>query len=141
MDHTDAPCEWQLRPDEPWEAVAEASEIRRVLTQPHQLQARSRATQTNASEQLAGSAELLECSRVTHRRAMMSHVHNRRETTTPPVSAPPLVCPARDQPLKNVKSSIGGVSIRRQEQWDYLECSGGCSTFQYRRRTRKLRRV
>lgn len=117
-----------------------ASEVRRVLTHTHEWRA-WRATQTKVSEQLARSAERLERSGATHRRAMMSHVHNRRETTTPPVSGPPLVCPACDQPLKYVKSYVGGVSIRHQEQWDYLECSSGCGTFQYRHRTRKLRRV
>jgi hypothetical protein len=39
------------------------------------------------------------------------------------------------------RSHIGGVSERNSEQWDYYECPSGCGTFQYRQRTRKLRRV
>lgn len=118
-----------------------ASEIWSVITQPSGLRARLRATPTKASEPPARSAQLLERSRATHRRAMMSHVHDRRETTSPPVESPALVCPTCDQPLKYVKSFVGGVSIRHPEQWDYLECAGGCGTFEYRHRTRTLRRT
>ena len=64
-----------------------------------------------------------------------------RDTTEPPTAAPELVCPTCDQPLKYLKSHVGGVSARHAEQWDYYECAGGCRTFQYRQRTRKLRRV
>jgi DNA-binding response OmpR family regulator len=74
-------------------------------------------------------------------RLMLSRSHRRHDTTEPPVSPPTLVCPMCEQPLQYVKSHIGGVSVRHQEQWDYFECAGGCGTFQYRQRTRKLRRV
>jgi hypothetical protein len=37
-------------------------------------------------------------------------------------------------------SHVGGVSQRHPEQWDYYRCSA-CGRFQYRQRTRKLRRV
>ncbi len=72
---------------------------------------------------------------------MLSRAYDRHDTTEPPVAPPALVCPSCDQPLRYVKSHIGGVSVRHQEQWDYFECEGGCGTFQYRQRTRKLRRV
>jgi len=65
----------------------------------------------------------------------------RHYTSTPPVPAPTLLCPICDQPLRYTQSYMGGVSAKHAEQWDYFECSGGCGTFQYRQRTRKLRRV
>jgi len=43
--------------------------------------------------------------------------------------------------LKYLHSHIGGVSARHSEQWDYFECPGACGTFQYRERTRRLRKV
>ncbi len=60
---------------------------------------------------------------------------------TPPIVPPPLVCPACDRPLQYVRSHVGGVSARLSEQWDYYTCHGACGTFQYRQRTRRLRRV
>ena len=52
-----------------------------------------------------------------------------------------LVCPNCDRPLQYVRSHVGGVSARLSEQWDYYTCHGACGTFQYRQRTRRLRRV
>lgn len=43
-------------------------------------------------------------------------------------------------PLQYERSHIGGVSHVHAEQWDDYECAA-CGTFQYRQRTRKLRRV
>jgi CheY-like chemotaxis protein len=63
-----------------------------------------------------------------------------RVTTSPP--APPLAdltCPLCGLPLTYVWSHTGGVSTR-PEQWDEFLCSGACGTFEYRHRTRKLRR-
>ncbi len=75
------------------------------------------------------------------RRVLLSRTHVRHDTTEPPIPAPTLVCPSCDQPLKYLRSHVGGVSARHSEQWDYYECGAGCGTFQYRQRTRKLRRV
>jgi CheY-like chemotaxis protein len=75
------------------------------------------------------------------RRTMLSRAHRRGDTTTPPMPPPALVCPACDQPLRYLTSHLGGVSARHPEQWDDYDCAGGCGTFQYRQRTRKLRRV
>ena len=75
------------------------------------------------------------------RRTMLSRAYLRGDTTTPSISPPALVCPVCDQPLRYVKSHVGGVSARHAEQWDDYECTAGCGTFQYRQRTRKLRRV
>lgn len=56
--------------------------------------------------------------------------------------APPLVsCPSCDMRLRYIRSHVGGVGKFRHEQWDYFECTAGCGTFQYRQRTRKLRKV
>jgi predicted RNA-binding Zn-ribbon protein involved in translation (DUF1610 family) len=38
------------------------------------------------------------------------------------------------------QSHIGGVSAKHPEQWDDFICPT-CGTFEYRHRTRKLRRV
>lgn len=72
---------------------------------------------------------------------MLSRAHPRRYTTEPPVPPPVVVCPSCDQPLRYTRSHIGGVSERHAEQWDYFKCPAGCGTFQYRQRTRKLRRM
>jgi two-component system chemotaxis response regulator CheY len=73
------------------------------------------------------------------RRKTLSKSHARFETTTPPVPAPALRCPLCDQPLTYERSHVGGVSDRHAEQWDDYVCAT-CGAFQYRQRTRKLRR-
>jgi len=75
------------------------------------------------------------------RNRFMVDAHRRFETRTPPILPPPLVCPTCDRPLQYVRSHVGGVSARLSEQWDYYRCHGACGTFQYRQRTRRLRRV
>jgi CheY-like chemotaxis protein len=67
----------------------------------------------------------------------------RREqfVTRQPASTPPeLRCPSCDRLLQYDRSHIGGVGTYTAEQWDYFVCAQ-CGTFQYRHRTRKLRRV
>jgi hypothetical protein len=92
-------------------------------------------------DHIARAEQLLKDSRGHLRRPTFSRAHIRHQTTEPPVAPPALVCPQCDQLLRYQRSHIGGVSARHVEQWDYYECSGGCGTFQYRQRTRKLRRV
>jgi len=77
----------------------------------------------------------------TRRSRFLVAAHRRFETSTPPIVPPPLVCPNCDRPLQYVRSHVGGVSARLSEQWDYYTCHGACGTFQYRQRTRRLRRV
>jgi len=67
--------------------------------------------------------------------------HRRFETSTPPIAPPPLRCPSCYRELQYVRSHIGGVSARLSEQWDYYICPNACGSFQYRERTRRLRRV
>jgi CheY-like chemotaxis protein len=77
----------------------------------------------------------------TSKRAMLSRVHRRGDTTEPPTTPPALICPKCDQVLRYLRSHVGGVSARHPEQWDYFECPAGCGTFQYRERTKKIRKV
>jgi hypothetical protein len=116
------------------------TEIQRLLTLSKELRDRAHSVRGRITEQFAKSNELLERSRKTHRVAL-SRAHQRHDTTTPPLAPPTLVCPACDQPLVYQRSHVGGVSARNSEQWDYFECPQGCGTFQYRERTRKLRKV
>jgi CheY-like chemotaxis protein len=118
-----------------------ASAIQRLLHPSQELGARANTVFGKLGEPLARSEEVLEQVRSTRRHVMLCRTLNRRETTTPPQAVPSVVCPVCDQPLRYTKSHIGGVSERHQEQWDYYECAVGCGTFQYRQRTRKLRRV
>jgi two-component system, cell cycle response regulator DivK len=75
------------------------------------------------------------------RRRALSRIYARQETTTPPAQPPDLICPVCERPLAYSRSHVGGVSERHREQWDYYECANGCGRFQYRARTRKLKRV
>jgi len=76
-----------------------------------------------------------------HRHTVLARAHRRFETTTPPIPPPDLLCPSCDGPLNYEKSYIGGVSTHHREQWDYYTCVRACGTFQYRQRTRKVRRL
>jgi CheY-like chemotaxis protein len=64
----------------------------------------------------------------------------RGDTIVPPIKPPPLRCTECGDPLKYLRSHLGGVSIKHSEQWDYFECRT-CGIFEYRARTRKIRRV
>ena len=70
-----------------------------------------------------------------------SKAHLRAQTTTPPAPPPQLTCPSCDRQLTYEHSHVGGVSRRHAEQWDAYTCPAGCGTWEYRQRTRKLRRV
>ena len=118
-----------------------AAEMGRVLSQSRELRARARAAQQQIAAQVARSNELIARSHATVRRVMLSHTHQRCETKAPPTPPPALICPGCDQPLRYVKSHLGGVSERQPEQWDYFDCMQGCGRFQYRPRTRRVRRV
>ena len=74
------------------------------------------------------------------RRAASVEVRSRFTATTP--ARPPfsLICPKCERPLTYHRSHIGGVNDRHLEQWDYYTCPV-CGVFQYRQRTRSLRRV
>jgi CheY-like chemotaxis protein len=66
--------------------------------------------------------------------------HHRFVTNTPPLRPPAATCPTCDRLLIYERSCVGGVNSQDVEQWDYYRCPTGCGTFQYRQRTRLLRR-
>jgi hypothetical protein len=94
-----------------------------------------------SSLQIARAESTIEISNAAPRRTMLSRVHARHDTIDPLALPPSLVCSTCDQPLRYLRSHVGGVSVRHPEQWDYFECVAGCGAYQYRPRTRKLRRV
>lgn len=126
-----------VKPCLPETLIAEAA---RLIEQSQALRERSGEERGKIPGHLADSDRLIEQSPATTRR-MMSRTHVRGETDLPPAIPPELVCPGCDRPLEYKSSQVGGVSARNAEQWDYFTCPGGCGMFQYRQRTRKLRKV
>jgi CheY-like chemotaxis protein len=122
----------------PCKAETLGAEIGRLLDQSSALRERARAAREKTRQQLDAAGSVT--ARTAPRRTMLSRAHARHDTTTPPAVPPTLVCPSCERQLRYLRSHIGGVSVRHQEQWDYFECPGGCGTFQYRERTRKLRK-
>jgi len=121
-----------------------AAEIRRLLCQSYELRERARALRAKVDVQLARASDLLDLSHaaaVAARRPILSRSLHRGDTTTPTLAPPALRCPDCDGALQYLHSSIGGVNIKLQEQWDYFECPNACGRFQFRQRTRRLRRV
>jgi len=117
------------------------AEIARLVEKSYALRARSAAAHDVAARQIERSTELGARSTEHAKRLKLSKMHQRHETTTPLLAPPTLVCPDCDKALDYRRSFIGGVSARHAEQWDYYECSNGCGSYQYRERTRKLRKV
>jgi len=74
------------------------------------------------------------------RRTLQVRAHERFVTRQPPLAPPSLRCPSCDSFLVYDRSHVGGVSARNQEQWDYFVCAT-CGSFEFRQRTRKLRRT
>ncbi len=115
-------------------------EARRLISPATERHARAAVpAQKGAAE--VDRAEQLNERLIRIRSRMLNHAYDRHDTTTPPVAPPALVCPQCDRPLVYRRSHIGGVSVKHPEQWDYFECPHNCGTFQYRERTRKLRKV
>jgi CheY-like chemotaxis protein len=112
---------------------------RRLLDEVKDLRGHGAATEARA----AGPSEISE-SALAHfgqrRRTVLVKAHSRFTTMTPATPPASLICPLCDRPLAYDRSHIGGVSDRQREQWDYYMCNS-CGAFQYRQRTRKLRRV
>jgi len=117
-----------------------ALEVARVLQTARGLQARGVAVHERAATQISRAKTLVTQARET-KRHVLSRAHQRHDTITPTITPPVLVCPQCDQVLAYKRSHVGGVSARHAEQWDYFECPTGCGSFQYRERTRKLRKV
>jgi CheY-like chemotaxis protein len=117
------------------------AEIARVLDLSVELRERARRIRAKSVEQVGRATALIERIDVSRIHMTLARAHDRRDTAHPPIAPPPLVCPSCDLALRYQRSHIGGVSARHSEQWDYYDCPNGCGTFQYRQRTRKLRRV
>jgi DNA-binding response OmpR family regulator len=115
-------------------------EMRQLLRRSRELRTQGLLLRGRLAEQLAKSQQLK--ARIeTQRQRALSKMLVRYETMAPPLPPPELVCPSCDRVLMYQKSHLGGVSERHTEQWDYFSCQVGCGTFQYRHRTRKIRRM
>jgi two-component system, chemotaxis family, chemotaxis protein CheY len=75
------------------------------------------------------------------RRTLLKNRFPRVSTTTPPRQPPDLWCSTCDRPLNYQRSFVGGVSQQQSEQWDEYTCASSCGFFEYRHRTRKVRRA
>jgi CheY-like chemotaxis protein len=116
-------------------------EIKQLLLKAQVLQDEARQVRSESEHAQIERDRVLESTERARKRVMLNHVHGRHVTTEPPSPPPALVCPNCCEPLRYMKSYIGGVSARHPEQWDYFECRTGCGAFQYRHRTRKLRQI
>ena len=110
-----------------------------VLAPGGQILDRSQVLTRKASDQVAATQALLD--RAATQRMTLKKAHHRGDTTTPPSAPPELRCELCDGNLDYVRSHIGGVSIKNPEQWDYYVCPASCGHFEYRVRTRKLRKA
>jgi DNA-binding response OmpR family regulator len=117
------------------------TEIRRLLTQTGAVRGRTRAARDQVAEQLKKAAELIETA--SSQRRSLEQRNARYATSTPPFRPPTLVCPVCRIPLRYEQSQIGGVSTHQTEQWDRFRCTAAtsCGAFEYRHRTRKLRKT
>jgi DNA-binding response OmpR family regulator len=115
--------------------------LRALVQRSAEVRSGARGVQLTAHQQLDHADEVLSRAVHTLHRHSLKKAHQRGDTINPPLAPPTLVCPSCDRPLTYRRSHIGGVSSRHSEQWDYFECENGCGTFQYRTRTRKLRKV
>jgi CheY-like chemotaxis protein len=117
------------------------SEMRRCLEMSRALKKRAATAQLHADEQPVSSTSMPEKTRPVGTRVPLSRTFKRHSTITPPSPPPALVCPSCDTRLEYQDSHIGGVSEHHREQWDYYACPAHCGRFQYRQRTRKLRKL
>jgi CheY-like chemotaxis protein len=126
-----------LKPTAPDSLVREA---RRLLATPRALRGPSSLTREQSTMHQEQSTDVLTPSK-TQRGISHAKAHQRFTTTSPPMAPPVLCCPSCDRALKYERSHVGGVSDHHPEQWDYFVCPSGCGAFQYRQRTRRVRRV
>jgi two-component system chemotaxis response regulator CheY len=114
------------------------SEVQRLVVQSEALRERSAAARAKAAKQMDKASDLLAKSE--QQRRIPARVRVPYVTTTPPEPPPELTCPSCRAPLTYKRSHIGGVS-NHAEQWDEYVCRASCGNFQFRHRTRELRRV
>lgn len=113
------------------------SEIRQLLTDSNDGRDASPGTKTgDARTQRPANTTVPGQGRRGNRMRALSGI----KTTSPPDLPPALMCPSCDCRLTYEHSHVGGVSAHQSEQWDRYMCLR-CGVFQYRHRTRELRRV
>ncbi len=119
------------------------AEMRRLLDASAQLRARATNIRGTLADQMKRADQAVARSReVMARYSSLSP----RMARVPPrtfsemVEPPPLVCPSCDRQMIYVRSHFGGVG-KTHERWDYFQCPNACGDYQYRVRTRKLRKV
>src|SRR5262245_1770483 len=120
------------------------AEAQRLLARSRELRMRGAAALDAAVKHTLRATELIDASRsnaLKARRLIVNRARDRNVPTNPALQPPSLQCPDCDLPLRYVRSHMGGASVKHAEQWDYFECPGCTSTFQYRHRTRRLRKV
>jgi CheY-like chemotaxis protein len=115
-------------------------ETRRLLAHAHEIGKRAEISREKSAIEMSRASDLFAQAEGLRRPVKLSKAHQRFDTTTPPIEPPVLVCPQCDEPLTYEHSHIGGVSALNAEQWDYYRCDR-CGSFQYRHRTKKLRRL
>jgi CheY-like chemotaxis protein len=112
-----------------------ASELRRIVRASHKPRPRPAAVRDTAPPHVPS----VERTPPGGRKAGFKRMFRAR--VLPPTLPSSLVCPACDCLLTFERSYVGGVRPEQPEQWDYFTCATGCGTFQYRVRTRTLRKI
>ena len=118
------------------------SAVEAARQQARQLRRRAAAAKAEARMLVADANETVE--RIAQQQRIVRSLkssHQRGDTIAPPIAPPSVTCPRCNERLLYLRSYVGGVSLKHREQWDYFECPRRCGTFEYRARTRKLRRV
>src|SRR5262245_61663418 len=127
----------------PKPAVGEVflNEVWRLIALAGGARPRVRIGRDPVSEQLRKAADLIEISSA-HRRTF-GHRNARYATSMPPFKPPALVCPVCRTPLLYEESQISGISAHYTDQWVRFRCraAASCGSFEYRHRTRKLKRT
>lgn len=125
-----------IEPVSPEDVRKQAEQLRHQAAALHR---GSDAVRVRAAERIERARQVMARSEAVRTR-MMSRAYSRVVTTTPPRMPPDLHCLVCFESLTYEYSHLGGVSERHPEQWDYFLCVR-CGRFQFRHRTRKLRRV
>ncbi len=92
-------------------------------------------------DRLTSASEPVTLARAVGDDGNLNRAFKRMKTATPADRPPALACPVCAKPLVYEHRHIGGVNAKNAEQWDYYACTSGCGRFQFRHRTRKLKRV
>lgn|SRR5262245_23161401 len=98
-----------------------------------ELCALSAAARASSTERLHRASQVLEKS------VRLNTV--RRKDLAALANPPDVLCPRCGRPLVFSRSFTGGRTSAEREQWDYYDCAGSCGSYQYRRRTGRLKRI